>query len=71
MASGVTVPEAPPVALALAKAAADAAEDLDAAAEATRLEATAAAFIDEDGAAGTEAATNEAPAEEAEADART
>jgi len=70
MASGVAVPEALALALALVGAAEVAAEDLNAAAEAARLEATAAAFIDEEGAAVTEAATTEASPEEGEADAR-
>jgi hypothetical protein len=70
MASGVALPDALALALALPRAAAAAAEDLEADAEAARLEATAAAFIDEEGAAVTEAAINEASAEAAGADAR-
>ena len=58
------------LALALAREAVTAAEDLKAAAEAARLEATAAAFIDEEGEAVTEAATTEASVEGVGADAR-
>ena len=57
MASGVALPEALALALALAREAVTAAEDLKVAAEAVKLEATAAAFIDEEEAIVTEAAT--------------
>ena len=69
-ASGVALPEGLTLALALAREAVTAAEDLKAAAEAARLEATAAAFIDEEGEAVTEAATTEASVEGVGADAR-
>ena len=68
MASGVAVPDALALALALPRAAAAAAEDLETAAEAARLEATAEAFTDEEGAAVTEAAATKASVEEAEVD---